>query len=279
MQDFGISHTLLAIGTGNVTANATTGASLINLLNAVNQNLWQVVFAFLIFLILLTFILVFLPVLIDQRWAIRTNNVLMEKMDKIQNSQLSNDAKKELIGKIIDGAQLPQGMSGTTRRTLAFAILLVIGITAFLIVLISDNAQEINTVSTSLTSIFATIIGFYFGGAASKDAALTAKKTQGATTGGAAPTPDISGISPATGSAGSPISGVTLFGSNFPSGAQVSLQKTGEKQPIQAIINTPSPKSINCDFVLPSTATKGKWDVVLTANGTDITLKNGFEIT
>lgn len=110
MQDFGISHTLLAIGTGNVTANATTGASLINLLNAVNQNLWQVVFAFLIFLILLTFILVFLPVLIDQRWAIRTNNVLMEKMDKIQNSQLSNDAKKELIGKIIDGAQLPQGM-------------------------------------------------------------------------------------------------------------------------------------------------------------------------
>lgn len=155
----------------------------------------------------------------------------------------------------------------------------MIGITAFLIVLISDNAQEINTVLTSLTSIFATIIGFYFGGAASKDAALTAKKTQGATTGGAAPTPDISGISPATGSAGSPISGVTLFGSNFPSGAQVSLQKTGEKQPIQAIINTPSPKSINCDFVLPSTATKGKWDVVLTANGTDITLKNGFEIT
>ncbi len=281
MQDFGISHTLLAISVGNVTGNVTS-SSFLQMLNVLNAGLINWVFGFLAFLFLVTAVFIFVPVFLDSYWANETTTQLITSIKDLNSSQFSEQTKKELLEKIITGAQEPNGMRGVTRRTLAFTILLVIGLTVFMIVLISADDQLISTALTALTSVFATVIGFYFGGAqakdSAKDSAALAKGSGSNVAEKEIPKGVISSISPSKGSAGSTIPGVVISGSNFTTGAQVSL-KMDKQLPIQAKINTPTQTSINCDFPLPAAAAKGLWDVVLTANGTDITLKNGFEIT
>jgi len=279
MQNFVLSHMFLALDAGNNSGSSSSlvlnGTSLLTTLNGVSPGLWLIAISFLAILIIITVLFIFVPLYHDQTEAYRTNDILIGKIDKIQESSFSESTKKELIEKIIDIAQEPRGVVGTTRRTLAVTILLVIGITVFMIVLISDNTDLINTSLASLTSVFATVIGFYFGSAQAKD--IMNLNPAGSAPAAPAP-PDISGISPDSGEGGK-TAAVRIFGNNFPSGAQVSLQKSGQ-QSVQAKNIVVSPKSISCDLDLPgSEMSKGTWDVVITAEGSTIPLKNGFTIT
>jgi len=282
MQDLGVSHALLALNADNVTGNVTAGQSLLQMLNNLtNSGLITWVFGFLFFLFIVTALFIFVPVYLDSRWAIQTNRELIKKIDDLNSTQFSEQTKKDLLEKIISGAQEPSGIRGTTRRTIAFTVLLVIGLTVFTIVLISADGQLINTALTSLTSVFATIIGFYFGGAqASQSSTSATKNAQASTKPATTPAvPDISGIHPDNGVTGNTINGVKIFGSNFPAGSQISLQMSGQTTiPAKNIVVT-SPKIITCDIDLTAgTPIKGKWDVVLTAGGSNSILKSSFEI-
>ncbi len=278
MLDFVFSNMLLAADAGilNETSNASVnGISLISMLNTVSPTLLEYLFFFLAFLIFLTAFIVFVPLYIDQNWANKTNVTLMAKIDSIKDSHFSEDTKKELIEKIIDAAQEPRGVVGTTRRTLAVSILLVIGITVFIIVLISDQTDLINTTLASLTSVFATVIGFYFGGSQAKDILNQTAQSANVPPAPSAPS-EISGLSPDSGGGNTTV-GFKIFGTNFPSGSRVTLQMTGQ-QSVEAKNVNVTPKVISCDFDLP--AAKGIWDVVIVStDGTTTTLKNGFTIT
>ena len=76
--------------------------------------------------------------------------------------------------------------------------------------------------------------------------------------------PAIRDIIPGEGTAGSTISITDLDGSNFQSGATVTLVKSGYRNITATNVNVWSSSRITCTFSLPSSIDSGSWDVVVT---------------
>ena len=76
--------------------------------------------------------------------------------------------------------------------------------------------------------------------------------------------PAIRDIIPGEGTAGSTISITDLDGSNFQTGATVTLMKSGYRNITATNVNVWSPTRITCIFTLPSSIDSGSWDVVVT---------------
>ena len=95
-----------------------------------------------------------------------------------------------------------------------------------------------------------------------------------------APAPTVTSIMPNTGTRGTSVSITNLAGNYFVSGATVKLTKTGDPDIVATGVIVVSPMQITCSFSIPSGATTGLWDVVVTNPDTQYgTLSNGFMVT
>lgn len=104
--------------------------------------------------------------------------------------------------------------------------------------------------------------------------APTATETTASTT-----APRILDIDPFIGTAGKTVSITNLKGSNFVSGATVSLTKTGETSIDATDVSVSAGTKITCKFVLPSSTEPGQWNVVVTnPDKQSVTSKNLFTI-
>jgi len=93
------------------------------------------------------------------------------------------------------------------------------------------------------------------------------------------PAPTVTSIMPNTGIRGNSISITNLAGSNFVSGATVKLTRTGDPDIGATGVTVVSPTQITCTFSIPSGATTGLRNVVVTNPDTQSgTLTNGFMV-
>ena len=93
------------------------------------------------------------------------------------------------------------------------------------------------------------------------------------------PAPTVTSIMPNTGIRGNSISITNLAGSNFVSGATVKLKRTGDPDIDATGVTVVSSTQITCTFPIPSGATTGLWNVVVTNPDTQSgTLTNGFMV-
>jgi hypothetical protein len=91
--------------------------------------------------------------------------------------------------------------------------------------------------------------------------------------------PSIKNIIPDEGDAGTAISITELSGTNFQSGATVTLVKSGSPNITATNINVQSSTLITCTFSPPSDAPAGSWDVIVTnPNGQYYDYTNLFSI-
>lgn len=89
--------------------------------------------------------------------------------------------------------------------------------------------------------------------------------------------PSISDITPDTGYTGTSVAITQLKGYNFVDGATVQLVKSGSNSIPASSVSVVSVNDITCTFVIPSNATIGSWDVVVTnQDGYVGTYANGF---
>ncbi len=109
------------------------------------------------------------------------------------------------------------------------------------------------------------------GESASKDDAFTIKM----------PLLTVTSITPNTGLRGTTVP-VTIGGTEFASGATVTLTKSGQAGIVATDVVVVSPATITCTLELPPAAASGAWNVVVTNPSPDDrsgTLANGFTIT
>jgi len=91
--------------------------------------------------------------------------------------------------------------------------------------------------------------------------------------------PTINSMKPDEGNTGTLVSITGLSGSNFLNGATVKLARSGNQNISATNVVVVSLTQITCTFNLPSNATAGLWDVVVTnPNGLAGTYKNYFSI-
>jgi hypothetical protein len=91
--------------------------------------------------------------------------------------------------------------------------------------------------------------------------------------------PTVTGITPSSGMAGATVNITTLTGTNFRSGATVGLGR-GAATIAGSSVTIVSVSNITCQFVIPSNAAIGAWNVtVINSDGQSGTLSNGFSIT
>ena len=91
--------------------------------------------------------------------------------------------------------------------------------------------------------------------------------------------PTFKKIDPDYGTAGTAISITALTGTNFQSGATVTLMKVDNPNITATNVNVQSSTSMTCTFTPPSNATAGAWDVVITnPDGQYVTYANIFSI-
>jgi hypothetical protein len=93
------------------------------------------------------------------------------------------------------------------------------------------------------------------------------------------PAPEVTAITPASGTRGSTVSITGLAGSGFLSGAGVRLNRTDSTAIPATNVVVVSATQITCDFALPAGSTAGTWDVVVTnPDLQEGTLANGFSV-
>ena len=91
--------------------------------------------------------------------------------------------------------------------------------------------------------------------------------------------PTFKKIEPDFGDAGTTISITSLTGSNFQSGATVTLRKSDNPNITATNVNVQSPTWITCTFNPPVNASAGTWDVVITnPDGQYVSYSNIFSI-
>jgi len=91
--------------------------------------------------------------------------------------------------------------------------------------------------------------------------------------------PTFKKIVPDEGTAGTQIPITALTGTNFQSGASVTLMKLDNPNITATNVNVQSPTLMTCTFSPPSNATAGAWDVVITnPNGLYVNYANIFSI-
>jgi len=89
--------------------------------------------------------------------------------------------------------------------------------------------------------------------------------------------PKITGIAPDTGYTGTTVSVTELDGSNFLTGATVQLVKDGNPNIVATGVSVVSANDITCTFAIPSNASVGAWDILVTnTNGYSGSYANGF---
>ena len=160
----------------------------------------------------------------------------------------------------------PLGLArGSVRSLLAFSFVVGLGLYIYYATKIGQFKTE---VFTALSSIISAIVGFYFG---SKTAATaqTTKETA---------TPEIGGIEPGTGKAGTDVPITNLIGSGFQLNSTVFLVLGADKIEAEDV-NVVLPTKITCLFRLPANATAGDWNVVvINPDGQKGTLPKAFKI-
>jgi hypothetical protein len=108
---------------------------------------------------------------------------------------------------------------------------------------------------------------------------ITSTSTTTTTTVSPTGKPTFKKIVPDFGDAGTAISITSLTGSNFQSGATVTLMKSDNPNITATNVNVQSPTWITCTFNPPSDATAGTWDVVITnPDGQYVSYSNIFSI-
>jgi hypothetical protein len=101
----------------------------------------------------------------------------------------------------------------------------------------------------------------------------TASTTTSVSTGN----PSVSDITPDSGYTGTSVAITQLKGYNFADGATVQLVKSGSTSIPATSVSVVSVSDITCTFTIPSNATVGSWDVVVTnQNGYVGTYAHGF---
>jgi hypothetical protein len=89
--------------------------------------------------------------------------------------------------------------------------------------------------------------------------------------------PQFKSMIPSEGDAGSSVSVTDLIGSNFQSGATVQLTHTGSTSINATSVAWVSASHLTCTFAIPSDATAGSWNVVITnPDGQSVTYSNYF---
>jgi hypothetical protein len=100
--------------------------------------------------------------------------------------------------------------------------------------------------------------------ATSVTVATTTTVTATSTTVSSAAKPSIKNIVPDVGTAGTVISITDLTGTNFQSGATVTLMKSDNPNITASNVDVKSSTLLSCTFSPPNNATAGSWDVVVT---------------
>ena len=96
----------------------------------------------------------------------------------------------------------------------------------------------------------------------------------------APPSPTVTGITPASGTAGTTVGITNLAGANFMPGGTVKLLKAGQPDIIASNVEITSLTKITCTVTIPVTAATGSWDVVVTnSDGTSGKKAAAFSIT
>ena len=91
--------------------------------------------------------------------------------------------------------------------------------------------------------------------------------------------PQIKSIEPDFGMTGSQVAITDLTGNYFPTGATVMLAKTGSPNITATSVTVQSPVHMSCSFFIPSNATTGPWEVVVTTpDGQTVRYANGFTV-
>jgi outer membrane murein-binding lipoprotein Lpp len=91
--------------------------------------------------------------------------------------------------------------------------------------------------------------------------------------------PQIKGITPESGMAGTTVSISDLHGDGFQSGASVLLVRTASDNISATTVNVLSLSQISCTFSLPVNATIGIWDLLVTnPDGQSVRYTNGFTV-
>ena len=116
-------------------------------------------------------------------------------------------------------------------------------------------------------------------GAATSAAVSTIRTVATATTATTALKPQIKSIEPDFGMTGSTVAITDLTGNYFQTGATVMLAKSGSPNITATSVTVQSPVHMSCSFSIPSDATTGPWEVVVTnSNGQTVRYANGFTV-
>ena len=160
----------------------------------------------------------------------------------------------------------PLGLArGSVRSLLALSFVAGLGLYIYYATKIQKFEPEI---FTALSSIISAIVGFYFG---SKTAATAQTSKERAT-------PEIIGIEPKVGKAGTDVPITNLIGSGFQLNSTVFLVLGADKIEAEDV-NVVQPTKITCLFRLPANAKAGDWNVVvINPDGEKSTLSKGFKI-
>lgn len=124
------------------------------------------------FYVLIIAIFASLPIILDiclsYHSLCKTRELLKNLIEKASLDKLDMEELKEFIREI---GKPPSGIRGLARATMAFTVILVLGVSVFY-VLVRDgsgsNSQIINSILSMLAGLLAAITGFYFGGRASE---------------------------------------------------------------------------------------------------------------
>ncbi|MGA2121918.1 MAG: hypothetical protein ABSG49_07730 [Methanoregula sp.] len=100
--------------------------------------------------------------------------------------------------------------------------------------------------------------------AATSTIETTTETTTATTTTPGNPAPVVKDINPFIGTSGNTVSITDLEGLNFISGANVTLEKSGEPSITATDVSVSSSTKITCTFVIPSGTATGQWNVVVT---------------
>jgi hypothetical protein len=142
----------------------------------------QIVVLLIIVAILVLFAAV--PLLLNMQLAHkhleRTDAVLGVFLDK-HHEDLGDDTSLQIIKEYINAE--PGGAPGTTRGTMALAIILIVGICLFFLMVypsdLPNNNEIVKDVILTLTGALTSIVGFYFGGKGATDSNAAERKPSG----------------------------------------------------------------------------------------------------
>jgi IPT/TIG domain len=133
---------------------------------------------------------------------------------------------------------------------------------------VTDSTRLAQEFYATMSTLVVAVVGFYFGSKVNAPAA------------GAPATPSISDVAPKTGTPGQIISPFTIMGDNFGKMPDRVRLVLGGNPPIEGTdVKLVSTSQITCTIVLGIPQAEGKYDVVITIDGTEYIKSQAFEVT